>query len=78
MDTSKIVETRIVLPAELYQEIEQRAKARGCSVSGEIVRLLTYSLSQMMDGFEREVALWEAASDEDWLNMEERLAAEEF
>lgn len=65
MDVSKTVETRINLPAELYQEIEQQAKAHGCSVNGEIVALLAYSLSQMMDGFEREVAQWEAASDED-------------
>lgn len=78
MDVSKTVETRINLPTELYQEIEQQAKAHGCSVNGEIVALLAYSLSQMMDGFEREVALWEAASDEDWLNMEARLAPEEF
>ena len=78
MDISKTVETRIHVPPELYQEIEQRAKMHGCSVNGEMVTLLAYSLSQMMDGLEREVALWEAASDEDWLNMEARLAAEEF
>jgi hypothetical protein len=43
MDISKSFETRIDLPAELYQEIEQRALARGCSVNGEIVTLLAYS-----------------------------------
>ena len=78
MDVSKTVETRIDLPNKLYQEIEQRAKARGCSVNSEIVTLLIYSLNQRMDSFEHELALWEAASDEDWLDIEARLAAEEF
>ena len=70
------VDAQITLPVELYEIIEQRAQACGHSISGEIVAILSFLLSQPTDELEQEFAEWEAASDEDWQGMEAMLAAE--
>ncbi|MBW4422510.1 MAG: hypothetical protein KME13_25410 [Myxacorys californica WJT36-NPBG1] len=76
MDAEQI-NAQVSLPATLYRAIEQRAQTRGSSVSHEIVSLLASSLGLETDSLDHEFALWEAASDEDWLSMEAMLAAEE-
>ena len=75
MEISEKIEAQVALPTELYRAIQQRAQAHGCSVSNEIATLLTTSLG--MEQLAEEFAAWEAASDEDWLDMEAMLAAEE-
>lgn len=76
MNNAETVNAQVKLPAELYGIIEQRAKAGGHSISGEIVAILSFLLSQPTDELEQEFAEWEAASDEDWQGMEAMLAAE--
>lgn len=75
MDASKTISTQVTLPIEVYQAISQRAQARGKSVNNEIVELLI----TLLDSAElaQEFADWEAASDEDWLNLEATLAVQE-
>jgi hypothetical protein len=70
MDTTATIEAQVTLPIELYQAIVQRAAVHGHSLSGEIVSLLTPLLMQLPTELAQEFAAWEAASDEDWLNME--------
>lgn len=76
MNTAETMSTQITLPIELYQAIAQRAQIHGRSVNSEIVAML---ISLLEDSAEmaQEVADWEAASDEDWLNMEAVLASQE-
>lgn len=76
MDVAETISTQVTLPIELYQAIAQRAQAHGKSVNSEIVTLL---ISLLEDSAElaQEFAAWEAASDEDWLNMEAALASQE-
>ena len=76
MDRAETVNAQVTLPEDLYEIIEQRAQARGHSISSEIVAILSFLLSQPTDELEQEFAEWEAASDEDWQGMEARLAAE--
>jgi hypothetical protein len=73
MDAAKTIDTQVVLPIELYQAIAQQAQAHKNSVSGEIVALLT-SLMPGSQELSQEFDAWEAASDEDWLNLEASLA----
>ncbi len=75
MEHSGTIDTQVILPTLLYRTIQQRAQERGCSVSSEIVAILTDSLE--MERLAQEAAAWEAASDEDWLAMEAMLVAEE-
>jgi hypothetical protein len=75
MYATKAIETQVTLPIELYQAIAQQAQAHGHSISGEIVALLTPLLTQPSTELDREFAVWEAASDEDWLSMEATLAS---
>ena len=71
MDTNQSRSTQVVLPSELYQEIEHRAKVHGCSVSSEIVMLLAQSLDTKIEpDLADDFAAWETASDQDWLKME--------
>jgi plasmid stability protein len=77
MDTTGTVNAQVTLPTELYRAIEQRAQKHGHSLSSEIAALLTDSLGLATKDLNEEFALWEAASDEDWLTMETMLAAEE-
>jgi hypothetical protein len=77
MDSTKTIATQITLPIELYQAIAEEAQTHGQSVSSEIVSLLTPLLLQVSTKLEQEFQAWEAASDEDWLNMEATLASEE-
>jgi hypothetical protein len=77
MDVSQTIDTQVTLPMELYQEIAQLAKVHGHSVSREIVALLTRLLIEIPRDLQDEFAAWEAASDEDWLSMEDMLKAEE-
>lgn len=77
MDAAKTIDTQVTLPLELYQAIVQQAQAHGHSVSNEIVALLAPMLGQNSTELVQEFAAWEAASDEDWLNMELTLASEE-
>jgi plasmid stability protein len=77
MNADRNCNTQISLPTELYQAIEQRAKARGHSIDSEIVALLVASLSTEISGdLADEFVAWETASDEDWLNMEAKLVGE--
>ncbi len=76
MNITKTVDTRVTLPAKLYEIIEQRSQMNGNSISKEIVALLSILLSQPTDELEQEFADWEAASDEDWQRMETLLATE--
>ncbi len=75
MDATKAIETQVTLPIELYQAIARQAQANGHSISGEIVALLAPLLAQPPTELDREFAVWEAASDEDWLTMEATLAS---
>lgn len=77
MDAAKTIDTQVTLPMELYQALIQQAQAHGQSVSGEIVALLTPLLMQVPTDLAQEFAAWEAASDEDWLNMEAALASKD-
>ncbi|MGK7877769.1 MAG: Arc family DNA-binding protein [Xenococcaceae cyanobacterium] len=77
MEISEKIEAQVALPTELYRAIQQQAQAHGCSVSSEIAALLKTSLGMGMDQLAEEFAAWEAASDEDWLDIEAMLAAEE-
>jgi hypothetical protein len=70
MDATRTIDTQITLPIELYQAIAEKAQAHGQSLSGEIVSLLTPLLIQVPSELDREFKAWEAASDEDWLNLE--------
>jgi hypothetical protein len=76
MDTTQKISTQVTLPIAVYQAIAQRAQAYGQSVDSEIVTLL---ISLLEDSAElaQEFADWEAASDEDWLNLEVALSAQE-
>jgi len=76
MDTIQTVSTQVILPIEIYQAIAQRAQVHVNSVNNEIVTLLI-SLLRDSDGLAQEFADWEAASDEDWLNLEAKLALQE-
>lgn len=77
MNTAETIDTQIALPIELYQAIAQRAQVHGQSVSSEIVALLLASLVQDSAELTEEFAAWEAASDEDWLNLETALTSQE-
>lgn len=77
MNAAETVSTQITLPITLYQVIEQRAQSHGQSISNEIATLLTSWLEQDSVELAKEFADWEAASDEDWLNMETVLASQE-
>jgi len=76
MDTTQTISTQVILPIEVYQAIAQRAQVHGNSVNHEIVTLLI-SLLGDSDGLAQEFADWEAASDEDWLDLEAKLALQE-
>jgi hypothetical protein len=78
MDAAQTIDTQITLPIELYQAIAKLAQTNGQSVSGEIVSLLTPLLIEKANELDREFEAWEAASDEDWLNMEATLASNEI
>ena len=77
MDAAKTIDTQVALPIELYQTIVQQAQAHRNSVGGEIVALLTSVLMQDSTDLTQEFDAWEAASDEDWLNLEASLAPQE-
>ena len=77
MDVFQTIDAQVTLPIELYQAIAQQAQTHGHSVSREIVTLLTPLLMQIPTQLEEEFVAWEAASDEDWLNIEAMLASEE-
>ncbi|RUT05970.1 hypothetical protein DSM106972_031760 [Dulcicalothrix desertica PCC 7102] len=72
---TKTIDTQITLPVELYQLLAEQAKEHGNSISGEVTALLTPLLVQMPPELAEEIKAWEAASDEDWLAMEETLAS---
>lgn len=77
VNTAETVDTQVTLPIELYQAIAQRAEIHGQSVNSEIVALLISLLAQDFAGLAEEFADWEAASDEDWLQMEATLTSQE-
>ncbi|MHC5673698.1 hypothetical protein [Nostoc sp.] len=77
MDVTKTIATQVALPIDLYQAIVQQAQAHGHSVSTEIVALLAPILGHNSTELAQDFADWEAASDEDWLNMELTLASGE-
>jgi hypothetical protein len=68
------ISAQVPIPIPLYDAIAQRAKVLGHSIDQEIIILLTTSLQ--LDELNDEIAAWEAASDEDWLNLENRLISE--
>lgn len=76
MDATETISTQVTLPLQLYLAIEQRAQVQGKSVNSEIVALLA-SLLENPASLVKEFADWEAASDEDWLNLEVALASQE-
>jgi hypothetical protein len=73
MDATETISTQITLPLHLYQAIEKQAKGQGKSVNSKIVALLASVINDSAN-LNREFADWEAASDEDWLNLEAALA----
>lgn len=75
MNAAETVDTQVTLPIALYQAIAQRAQVHGQSVSSEIVTLLISLLAQDFAELAEEFADWEAASDEDWLQMEAELTS---
>lgn len=77
MNATRTINTQITLPIELYKVIAKKAHEHGQSVSVEIVSLLTPLLMEVSTELDREFKAWEAASDEDWLNLEATLASEE-
>lgn len=78
MDINQSHNTQVVLPNQLYQAIEHRAKVHGCSISSEIVTLLAQSLDPKIEpDLADEFLAWETASDEDWLKMEVLLPHQE-
>jgi hypothetical protein len=72
------VDAQVTLPTELYQTIQKMAEQKGHSLNDEIVTLLMISLTTEIEALEEEFALWEIASDEDWLNTESKLRVEEL
>ncbi len=77
MSAAQTRDTQITLPTDLYQAIEQQASLHGRSFNSEIVALLAVSLNPEVSGdLMDEFGAWEAASDEDWLNMEAVLTNE--
>lgn len=76
MDTTQTISTQITLPIEVYQAIAQRAQVHGNSIDSEIATLLISLLTDSTE-LSQEFAAWEAASDEDWLNIEAKLASQE-
>ncbi len=76
MNATNSYNTQVTLPIELYQAIEQQAKMHGHSVNSEIVTLLAASISTEVGNLVDEFVAWEAASDEDWLNIETMLVNE--
>lgn len=78
MNVTQSYNNPLILPDDLYQVIEQRARFYGRSVNSEIITILTEFFSQENgENLENELILWSNASDEDWLNMETRLTTEE-
>jgi hypothetical protein len=75
MDVNKTIDAQVTLPMDLYQAIAQQAQAHGHSVSNEIVALLAPMVGHNSTELAQEFADWEAASDEDWLNIEATLAS---
>ena len=76
MDTIQTINTQVKLPINLYQAISQQAKVHGQSVNSEIVSLLSSLVIEISPELAQEFADWEAASDEDWLNFEDKLVSE--
>jgi plasmid stability protein len=77
MNFSSSVSHQINLPESLYEILVQRAQGQGHSVDQEVVQILTTSLGLVIEPeLADELACWEAASDEDWLNFECSLEAE--
>jgi hypothetical protein len=74
MYSPETVSAQVPIPAPLYNAIAQRAQTLGHSITHEILDLLTASLQ--MDELSHEIAVWEAASDEDWSNLETLLTHE--
>lgn len=76
MDVTKTIDAQVALPIDLYQAIAQQAQAHGHYISNEIVALLAPMLGYNSNELAQEFAQWEAASDEDWLNIEATLASD--
>ncbi len=76
MDAAETISTQVTLPIKVYQVLSQQAQVHGKSVNSEIVALLTFLLKDSAE-LAQEFADWEAASDEDWRNMEASLTSQE-
>lgn len=76
MNNTKTINTQIKLPIDLYQAISQQAEVHGQSINNEIVSLLSSLVRETPSELAQEFVDWEAASDEDWLNLEDKLASE--
>ncbi len=72
MALSETISTQVPIPLALYQAIAQRAQSQGVSITHEILQVLSGSVE--MDHLTDEMARWEAASDEDYLNFETTLS----
>ncbi|BAS57669.1 MULTISPECIES: Arc family DNA-binding protein [Leptolyngbya] len=75
MNASDTISTEVTLPINLYQAIAHRAQGQGKSVNSEIVSLLASLIDD--SSLAQEFADWEAASDEDWINLDATLASQE-
>jgi Arc-like DNA binding domain len=76
MEAFETIAAQVALPRKLYEALEQQAKAHGCSMDNEIAARLPASLALGLQDLEHEIAQWEAASDEDYLNLEALLSNE--
>jgi hypothetical protein len=74
MYSPETVPTQIPIPMLMYSAIVDRAQSHGHSVINEILTLLGASLD--VETLQQEISAWEAASDEDWQNLETDLASE--
>ena len=76
MNPSETIATQVKLSKNLYHWLERQAQFKGHSVEAEIAEVLMAAVGDD-DNLSAEFAQWEAASDEDALEFEALLAAEE-
>jgi plasmid stability protein len=75
MNPSETIATQVKLSKNLYHWLERQAQFKGHSVEAEIAEVLMAAVGD--NNLSAEFAQWEAASDEDALEFEALLAAEE-
>ena len=73
MNSLDTIVTQVILSQELYTKLAPSAKFRGHSIDREITMLLAQSIETETEQLAIEISVWEAASDEDYLNFEAQL-----